>query len=105
MRPVLRRANREILEKTCKGIYSLDGKNWNNVSEGAKDLVRRMLTVDPAQRITVDGILQHPWICGEAPDTHLAGAHEDRRKLVSEVRTNARCRYRWRTSDLMYARR
>lgn len=80
-------SNREIMDKTCKGQYSLEGKNWENVSDAAKDLVRRMLTVDPAQRITVAGILQHPWIVNdEAPETHLAVAHEDMRKLVSQAR-------------------
>lgn len=31
------------------------------LSVEAKDLVRRMLTVDPALRITMDEILRHPW--------------------------------------------
>ena len=49
-------------------------------------VVNRMLTLDPSQRITVAGILQHPWIAGnEAPETHLATAHEGMRKFVSQV--------------------
>ncbi|KAG0172312.1 hypothetical protein DFQ30_010724 [Apophysomyces sp. BC1015] len=34
--------------------------NW--LSCEAKDLIRRMLSVDPAKRITVDAILVHPWL-------------------------------------------
>ena len=34
-------SNSEIMEKTCKGDYSLESKNWDNVSDSAKDLVRR----------------------------------------------------------------
>ncbi|ORY97291.1 kinase-like domain-containing protein [Syncephalastrum racemosum] len=35
------------------------------LSEGAKDLVRRMLTVDPAKRITMEQVLMHPWMTAE----------------------------------------
>ena len=37
-------------------------KQWLNISNVAKDLVSRMLDVDPEKRITVDEIFQHPWI-------------------------------------------
>lgn len=32
------------------------------VSDAAKDLISRMLTVDPARRIDIEGVLQHPWL-------------------------------------------
>ena len=35
---------------------------WEHVSEGAKHLISAMLTVDPSQRLTIDGALSHPWI-------------------------------------------
>ncbi|KAF7724139.1 hypothetical protein EC973_001264 [Apophysomyces ossiformis] len=34
--------------------------NW--LSSEAKDLIQRMLSVDPTKRITVDAILVHPWL-------------------------------------------
>lgn len=37
-------------------------KQWDHISDSAKDLVRQMLVVDPNQRITVDEALEHPWI-------------------------------------------
>lgn len=33
-----------------------------HVSPEAKDLVKRLLTVDPVQRITMPDILRHPWV-------------------------------------------
>jgi calcium-dependent protein kinase len=36
------------------------------VSEEAKDLVRRLLTFDPAKRIPASDALQHPWIKKQA---------------------------------------
>eukprot|EP00897_Mesotaenium_endlicherianum_P004258 jgi/Mesen1/3860/ME000207S02860 len=35
---------------------------WPKISSGAKDLVLKMLTLDPAQRITPDAILEDPWL-------------------------------------------
>lgn len=35
-----------------------------NISADCKDLVRKMLTVDPAARITMEEILKHPWCRG-----------------------------------------
>lgn len=37
-------------------------KQWDHISESAKDLVKQMLMVDPNQRITVEEALEHPWI-------------------------------------------
>jgi len=31
----------------------------------AKDLIKQILVVDPAKRLTAEGILNHPWIVGE----------------------------------------
>uniref|UniRef100_A0A0G4GF60 Uncharacterized protein n=1 Tax=Chromera velia CCMP2878 TaxID=1169474 RepID=A0A0G4GF60_9ALVE len=35
---------------------------WFNVSDTAKDLIRQLMRVNPSERLTVEGILQHPWM-------------------------------------------
>lgn len=42
------------------------GEAWRGVSDEAKDLLMRMLTKDPALRITADEILEHPWLLGDS---------------------------------------
>jgi serine/threonine protein kinase len=37
-------------------------KQWEQISDSAKDLVKQMLVVDPNNRITVEEALNHPWI-------------------------------------------
>nr|XP_027200379.1 calcium-dependent protein kinase 2-like [Dermatophagoides pteronyssinus] len=54
--------NKEILEKVKKGVYSMNGRSWKKVSAPAKDLVRRLLTMDPSKRITAAEALKHQWI-------------------------------------------
>jgi len=54
--------NFELFEIIKRGQYSMKGKIWESVSDAAKDLIRRLLTVDPSKRITGKDILEHPWI-------------------------------------------
>lgn len=52
----------EILARIGSGKYALSGGNWDSVSEAAKDVVSKMLHVDPQQRLTAVQVLKHPWI-------------------------------------------
>ncbi|XP_060061132.1 ribosomal protein S6 kinase alpha-2 isoform X2 [Erinaceus europaeus] len=52
----------EILARIGSGKYALSGGNWDSVSDAAKDVVSKMLHVDPQQRLTAGQVLKHPWI-------------------------------------------
>ncbi|XP_062844332.1 ribosomal protein S6 kinase alpha-1 [Trichomycterus rosablanca] len=52
----------EILARVSSGKLCLTGGYWNSVSNEAKDLVSRMLHVDPHKRLTSSQVLHHPWI-------------------------------------------
>ncbi|XP_028288131.1 ribosomal protein S6 kinase alpha-3 isoform X2 [Parambassis ranga] len=52
----------EILARIGSGKFSLTGGYWNSVSAEAKDLVSKMLHVDPHQRLTAGQVLRHPWV-------------------------------------------
>ncbi|XP_054553946.1 ribosomal protein S6 kinase alpha-2 isoform X3 [Talpa occidentalis] len=70
----------EILAKIGSGKYALSGGNWDSISDAAKDVVSKMLHVDPQQRLTAVQVLKHPWIVNREylsqsqlsrPDVHL----------------------------------
>ncbi|XP_029459250.1 ribosomal protein S6 kinase alpha-3 isoform X2 [Rhinatrema bivittatum] len=63
----------EILARIGSGKFSLTGGYWNSVSDTAKDLVSKMLHVDPHQRLTAAQVLRHPWIvlCDQLPQYQL----------------------------------
>ncbi|XP_044290939.1 ribosomal protein S6 kinase alpha-1 isoform X2 [Varanus komodoensis] len=67
----------EILIRIGGGKFSLRGGNWDTVSDAAKDLVSKMLHVDPHQRLTARQVLQHPWITQKErlPQSQLS--HQD----------------------------
>ncbi|KAF5904977.1 ribosomal protein S6 kinase alpha-2, partial [Clarias magur] len=55
----------EILARIGSGKYTLSGGNWDMVSDAAKDIVTKMLHVDPHQRLTAPLVLRHPWIVNQ----------------------------------------
>ena len=54
--------DKQIVASVLKGEFSLDEIEWNPISDGAKDLVKKLLTYDPAERISALDALNHPWI-------------------------------------------
>ena len=54
---------RTLFRKIKGGQYSIPP----HVSPGAKDLISKMLLVDPLQRIQVPAIMQHPWYVTALP--------------------------------------
>ncbi|XP_034044548.1 ribosomal protein S6 kinase alpha-2 [Thalassophryne amazonica] len=52
----------EILAQIASGKVLITGGNWDLVSDTAKDIVTKMLHVDPHQRLTAPQVLRHPWI-------------------------------------------
>ncbi|GFP97738.1 calcium-dependent protein kinase 29 [Phtheirospermum japonicum] len=66
-----------IFEEIMGGHVDLQSSPpWPSISNGAKDLIRRMLTVDPKKRITAAEALEHPWLKedGEASDKPIDSA-------------------------------
>jgi calcium/calmodulin-dependent protein kinase I len=53
--------NAELFEQIMNGDYTFHPTTWEGVSEEAKDLVRKCLTVDPKKRVTARDALKHKW--------------------------------------------
>jgi len=51
-----------ILHRIGEASYDLVSGNWSRVSTLAKDLVRKMLDLDPGKRLTAAQVNNHPWI-------------------------------------------
>jgi calcium/calmodulin-dependent protein kinase I len=76
-----------LISKIVKAEFSFPPREWDRVSEDAKDIVRKMLAVDPRDRVRPDGALAHPWFSVEQSTKALPN---------SSLRNfNARRKMRW----------
>jgi len=58
----------EIESKVCKGVYDFDDSVWTNVSDDAKDFIRKLIVMDWQKgRMTAGQAMQHTWIVNKAP--------------------------------------
>ena len=51
----------DILSKVKKGKYDMAKYPWGVISNEAKDLIKKLIEVDPTKRLRAEDALQHPW--------------------------------------------
>ncbi|GAB4817904.1 hypothetical protein N2152v2_004950 [Parachlorella kessleri] len=84
-RPPFDGKDREAVQAAIeRGAYSTDDWGWEQVSLDAKDLLRRLLEVDPARRITAAECLQHPWLAPTSAPAATAASTAPARAGVTE---------------------
>lgn len=59
--PFWHRKQMIMLRNIMEGKYSFSSPEWADISESPKDLIRKLLVVDPNQRISIDEALRHPF--------------------------------------------
>ena len=69
----------KLFRKIKDGRYSFHKKFWSHTSDDAKDLIRKMLTVDQTKRASCAALLSHPWF---GTDT----GHVDLRHSIKHLR-------------------
>ncbi|KAL3066993.1 hypothetical protein OYC64_016860 [Pagothenia borchgrevinki] len=52
-----------LYQQIKAGAYDFPSPEWDTVTPDAKDLINKMLTINPSKRITSAEALKHPWIC------------------------------------------
>jgi calcium/calmodulin-dependent protein kinase I len=62
--PFFSESTPELFDQICEGSFQFQSPYWDNVSTSAKDLISRLLQVDPTKRFTTKQVLNHPWIKG-----------------------------------------
>lgn len=73
-----------VFDMITAGVYNMQSKQWEQISESAKDLVNRLLYFDQNERITIKDALAHPWIRERekfALRKHLPDTVEELRKF------------------------
>eukprot|EP00826_Nyctotherus_ovalis_P056080 TRINITY_DN7509_c0_g2_i8.p1 TRINITY_DN7509_c0_g2~~TRINITY_DN7509_c0_g2_i8.p1 ORF type:complete len:431 (-),score=83.95 TRINITY_DN7509_c0_g2_i8:550-1842(-) len=57
----------------------------NNISDGAKDLVRKILVVDPLRRYTINSIRRHPWFQGSSSYSLVHGISVNAEEMQADA--------------------
>ncbi|KAH0476693.1 MAG: LOW QUALITY PROTEIN: uncharacterized protein KVP18_003788 [Porospora cf. gigantea A] len=62
-------STRDALEKKIRtgAFAAMTGPRWNRVSPQCKDFIKRLLTVDPDNRMAAQDALKHPWFLNARP--------------------------------------
>ena len=53
--------NQEILQMVQKGEFDFDGEEWDEISNDAKDLIKKLIC-KPEKRLTAEEALKHRWV-------------------------------------------
>lgn len=61
------RRQMSLYEQIETGTFDFDDPKWKLISNQAIDLVKRLLVVDPKDRITAQEALKHPWFMNSVP--------------------------------------
>jgi serine/threonine protein kinase len=66
--------------------YDFDDPAWDDVSEAPKEIIRKLLVKDPAQRLTASQLAEHPWVKGiSVTERHLTNAGTNMNKNKSHL--------------------
>jgi len=71
-----------VVQKILNGDYSMTHGVWRQISPEARQLVSKLLVVDPKKRYTAEEVLKHPWVA------YHQGAHHA--SIPAELLTNLR---------------
>jgi len=77
--------------RISKGDYDLTKPVWKKISSEAKDILSKMLKVDPAQRNSASECLLHPWITGQCHRAeHLVHLEDAQRSMKARLERRAK---------------
>lgn len=89
--PFWHRKQMVMLRNIMDGKYSFTSPEWSDITEEPKDLIRKLLVVDPAERLTVKAALAHPffqimlWDQDIAPLKRSLGTSSRRLSRISQL--------------------
>ena len=72
----------EIDQSILEGTFSLEGSRWDSISWEAKDLLKKLLLLDPNDRMTATDALSHPFLAPKEQGIAIPG---NRRSSLSDM--------------------
>jgi len=92
--PFYHESTSALYKQIKKGSYDFPAPYWSDISESAKGLVSGLLTVNPKNRLTPQGVLDHPWISGGKASNKAFSGDYHRRLLILQAKATLRASVR-----------
>lgn len=80
--------NKKLFSLIIHATFTYPEPYWTDISETAKDLVNKLLVVDPKKRLTATEVLAHPWMNNDSGAVELSHFKDNLKSY------NARRRFR-----------
>jgi calcium/calmodulin-dependent protein kinase I len=58
---------KQLFDSIRRGNYEFISPYWDDASEQVKDLISKLLELDPAKRLTAAQVLEHEWLSASFP--------------------------------------
>eukprot|EP01015_Nassula_variabilis_P017500 TRINITY_DN2767_c0_g1_i1.p1 TRINITY_DN2767_c0_g1~~TRINITY_DN2767_c0_g1_i1.p1 ORF type:complete len:309 (-),score=61.44 TRINITY_DN2767_c0_g1_i1:18-944(-) len=85
--PFYEETNEKLFDVIKGGKYDFPSPQWDNISEYAKDLIKKLMVVDHSKRLDANGILNHPWMQENVtPRSDLSGVTQKLREFNARRR-------------------
>lgn len=81
----------ELFKRIKAGVYEFHAEYWSGVSAEAKDLISKLLVVNPLERLTAAQALEHPWLSSDE-DKLAANALESAKAELKKFQAKKRFR-------------
>ena len=65
--PFYGESDADVLTKVRSGNFTFNAADWRDVSDDAKNLIRKLLTMNPRDRYTAEQALAHAWDAAGTP--------------------------------------
>ena len=88
--PFYGKTEEEITKKILVGNFNFNDKHFDNVSESAKDLIKKCLIHDKDKRIRVKDALKHEFFAGELNIHNIFEDQVDTKKILNNLKNNSR---------------
>ena len=88
--PFYGNSEEEITRKILMGNYNFEDKHFIDVSENAKDLIKKCLIHDKNKRITVKEALKHEFFTGEININNIFEDEIDTKNILINLKNNSR---------------
>lgn len=75
----------ELLQKIITVSYDFDDPVWEHISPAAKQLIKGLLVLDPAKRLSIDAFLASSWIRRDGGAAAAAGSDKPNQVVIERL--------------------